>query len=229
MQLQHRLSGSAHAAAESRAEQRFTSASMACIIGSLELLVPSSAAGGEPPGGTTGHSISRRCSSSWCSRENPCEGSEPPMSIVERWLMPASFSVALPSPRRLPRHKRRMPAGEIPRFRSAGSTDVSQKASVVDDAATRTHSSSGEEAFEAGLGKRKKMLSISPSAEEEAFEDDELPKNGIAPDADASSENTGARGRDALARWQGKGSLVGPRRLRRLAAPLRLRRSTSFY
>ena len=125
----------------SRAEPRLISASMACMMGSRKE-VASSAAGGLPPGGTTGASISSRCSISWWSWEKPCDGSRTPTSTVERLDRPqaASESLGEMSTRR-PRHSSVSPDGPAapaaPHRCNAGSTNPSQKARVEEWRLTR--------------------------------------------------------------------------------------------
>ena len=93
---------------------------MACITGSREVSTTdtSSTAAGcvlpEPVEVAVGESVSSRCSISWCSLENPCDGSAAVASIVESGVTPASRSVREQLSSLRPRHRSLMLAVDIP-------------------------------------------------------------------------------------------------------------------
>mmetsp|Transcript_13547 Transcript_13547/g.43340 ORF Transcript_13547/g.43340 Transcript_13547/m.43340 type:complete len:217 (-) Transcript_13547:18-668(-) len=177
---------------QQRAAARWSpiSVSMACMIGSREASEcegSSSAGGSFPPppppepavAEATGASVSTRFSSSWCSRENPCDGSRPATSIVERCETPTSTRRAQQSGSIVrPATRKRRPVGGTARPRRSGATHPSQK--------ERTVVEPGQYTLRGGLSgseSRTKSSSVSdpPAAEGAAAVDVDGPASPLLP------------------------------------------------
>lgn len=127
----------------------------------------------------TGASVSTRFSSSWCSRENPCDGSRPATSIVERCETPTSTRRAQQSGSIVrPATRKRRPVGGTARPRRSGATHPSQK--------ERTVVEPGQYTLRGGLSgseSRTKSSSVSdpPAAEGAAAVDVDGPASPLLP------------------------------------------------